>query len=66
MRSRLPMIVAALGGDRFDRSIARAVSRPFSYGRGIASSVGTRAHAGISKRTPWYDPNTEESRLLVA
>jgi len=32
----------------------------------IAADNGKRCHGGMNKRSPWYNPNTEESRLLAA
>ena len=32
----------------------------------MQSSAGARSHSAVNKRSPWYDPNTEKSRLLAA
>ena len=32
----------------------------------LQSRAGARSHSAVKKPSPWYDPNTERSRLLTA
>ena len=46
------------------RAVARRRSR--TKDSDIAGPQPSRCHGAMNKRSPWYDPNTEKSRLLAA